>query len=108
MPVVNPHVHTEQEILNSSFDETTGVLGVLPLEYDPSGATKRSVTDNLSLRYEISGSVIYLGEATIGSAESGSLWRIQEINTGTGKIKWADGNDSFDNIWDNRAILTYT
>lgn len=25
MPVVNPHVHTEQEILNSSFDETFGV-----------------------------------------------------------------------------------
>lgn len=30
MPVVNPHVHTEQEILNSSFNETYGVLVTIP------------------------------------------------------------------------------
>ncbi len=31
MPVVNPHVHTEQEVLNSSFDETFGVLVTEPV-----------------------------------------------------------------------------
>lgn len=38
MPVVNPHVHSEQEILNSSFDETFGVVVTEPVRRN-SGAT---------------------------------------------------------------------
>ena len=38
MAVINPHVHTEQEVLNSSFDETFGVLVTEPVRRN-TGAT---------------------------------------------------------------------
>lgn len=109
MAITNPHVHTEQEILNSSFDEATGVLGVLPLEYDPSGATKRSVTGNLATKIVISGTDIYVGKATIGSSTASAVWQIKKIDTASDIIiTWADGNDSFDNSMSNPASLSYS
>ena len=54
--------------------------------------------------------VTYVGEAVIGSTEASSVWRIKKLET-IGSIlyiTWADGNQSFDNIWDNRASLSYT
>lgn len=109
MPVVNPHVHTDQEILNSSFDETTGVLGVLPLEYDPSGATLRKVTDNLATKVTESGLVTYVAEATPGSSQASSVWRVQKIDETTGAvITWADGNTNFDNVATDLTALTYS
>ena len=51
----------------------------------------------------------YVGKATIGSATSSAVWQIFKIldTGGNLAITWADSNDSFDNIWDNRASLTY-
>lgn len=52
----------------------------------------------------------YVGEAATGSATSSAVWKIYRItNSGTASItkRWADGNDLFDNVWDNRASLTY-
>lgn len=51
--------------------------------------------------------VIYLGYAAIGSATSAAVWRITRFNLSTGRQEWADSNDTADNIWDNRASLTY-
>jgi len=52
--------------------------------------------------------VTYVGTASIGSLTSGAVWRIIKIDETSGlSITWADGNDSFDNIWDNRTSLTY-
>lgn len=110
MAVINPHVHTEQEVLNSSFDETLGVLVAQGLEYDPSGTAKRKVTDNLATKVTISGSDIYIGEASTGTAESSASWRAQKITVSSGAavITWADGNDSFDNIATDLTALTYS
>lgn len=58
---------------------------------------------------DASASVTYIGEALPGADLSLSLWRIKKL-TETGSvtvIEWADGNGNFDNIWDNRASLTY-
>lgn len=108
MPVVNPHVHTEQAVLNSSFDETLGVLAILPLEYDPSGATKRKVTGDLTSRIVSSGGVSYIGEATLGSATSAAVWQVTKADTTTSPqtIKIA-GTGAFDQIFDDYATLTY-
>lgn len=56
--------------------------------------------------------MIYIGKAALtGSAvaTSAASWQIKRIDTSTLAMdkKWADGNDSFDNIWDNRASLTF-
>lgn len=65
-----------------------------------------------SKRYDqVSDVLAYLGDASVGSATSGSVWRIQKLVFTTGgsvTITFADGNTNFDNVWDNRASLSYS
>lgn len=59
---------------------------------------------------DASSTVTYVGEAAIGVSESAAFWRIKRLTT-TGSvldIKWADGNEDYDNIWTNRASLSYS
>lgn len=66
---------------------------------------------DLALRLDdASATVSYVGEAAIAVAESAAFWRIKRLTT-TGNvldIKWADGNAEFDNVWANRASLSYS
>lgn len=50
----------------------------------------------------------YIGEAPVGAATSSASWRIQKIvvSGGTTTITWA--SSKFDQIWDNRASLSYS
>lgn len=59
---------------------------------------------------EASSTTTYVGEAVPGTASSDASWRIKKITeSGTvTTIAWADGNSSFDNVWDNRASLSYS
>ena len=52
----------------------------------------------------------YIGESKPGTAVSSPLWRVKKIVTATGitSITFADGNDFFDNVWDDRGSLTYS
>jgi hypothetical protein len=55
--------------------------------------------------------LIYRGEAVAGTTESAASWRIKKIEFLAGndiKVTWADGNTNFDNVWNDRASLTYT
>jgi hypothetical protein len=67
-------------------------------------------TTNYALQLdEASATITYVGEAVIGTATSSATWRIKKLNSTSGLIiTWADGNDSFDNVWDNRASLSYS
>lgn len=59
----------------------------------------------------ISDSELYRGEADPGTAEGTALWRIRHITIGNDDdvtTLWADGNANFDNIWTNRASLSYS
>ena len=54
---------------------------------------------------------IYRGTANPGTLTSAASWRIERITIATDgdvTIVHADGNDNFDNIWDNRAGLSYS
>lgn len=55
--------------------------------------------------------VTYIGKAVLtGSAiaTSSAVWQVQKVDETTGTVvTWADGNNKYDNIWDNRASLTY-
>lgn len=53
----------------------------------------------------------YFGKAQVGAAEGSAVWQIKKMTFGAdGDINttWADGNANFDNIWTNRAALSYT
>ncbi len=57
---------------------------------------------------EASSTVTYIGKAVPGSDESAAVWQVQMMDTsGVLTITLADGNDNFDNVWDDRATLTY-
>ena len=56
-----------------------------------------------------SSTVTYVGQAAPGTATNAAAWRIKRI-TDTGStvtVDWANGSDAFDQIWDDRATLTY-
>lgn len=99
---------TSQAIDNFSFDEETLTKVFLPLEYDPSGATRRGVTGDLTSRIIKDGSVTYIGEATLGSATSSAVWQVTKCDTSSSPItiKIA-GTGSFDQVFDDYASLTY-
>lgn len=64
----------------------------------------------ISLVDEASSTVTYLGKAVPSSITSAAVWQIQRISvSGTiTAIELADGNAKFDNIWNNRASLSYS
>ncbi len=49
--------------------------------------------------------VTYIGKAIIGTSESDASWQIQKLDESSGMMKktWADGNNNYDNVWNNRA-----
>lgn len=52
---------------------------------------------------------VYLGWAEYGADESKPVWRIKNIknNNGIWSEKYADGDELYDNVWNNRSILNY-
>lgn len=64
------------------------------------------------LAYDASNNLEYMGKSVIGSGTSEAKWQIIKLtydasNNLTG-ILWAGGLESFVNIWDNRASLSYS
>lgn len=59
---------------------------------------------------EPSSTTTYVGKAAIDSDPAGSVWQIKRILiSGTETIiEWADGDSSFDKVWDDRASLSYS
>jgi hypothetical protein len=53
--------------------------------------------------------VIYKGYAAPNANTTDAVWAIQKISRINNEIiyEWADGNDFYDNIWDNRFVVQY-
>ncbi len=53
--------------------------------------------------------IVYNGFAVIGAATNAAVWAIQRVTRNADIIvyEWADGDELFDNIWDNRYGLLY-
>jgi len=83
---------------------TTGI--VLSLRAQDIGGSAAVVTrsdyDSTNLQY------LYTGTADTGSATSSAVWRISRYDFANGTIEYADGNENYDNIYDNRELLTYS
>lgn len=117
-----------------AFDETESVLKVAMLSWDSGslswikytgsaggGGGSVSVTNFPSV-YEVrsyamasiideaSSTVTYVGKAAAGSSTASAVWQIQKISISGSvtTISWADGDGNFDNVWNNRASLSYS
>lgn len=94
-------------------NDSTGVLSI-----DDNGASitiDGTVTANPTdyiREIDTDGSNLYVGYAVPGTATSSASWKIKRIvSSGTPtdySARFADGNTNFDNIWDNRASLSYS
>lgn len=62
---------------------------------------------NFSVRIDEVGDITYIGEAHPGTLTSASEWRIKKVDNDE-SITYADGNDDFNNIWDNRLAYAYS
>lgn len=56
--------------------------------------------------------ILYAGMAEVGSATSSAVWRIQRLtktsNSDEITVEYADGDENFDNVYDNRESLSYS
>ena len=53
--------------------------------------------------------IIYKGYAAPNANTADAVWAIQKISRINNEIiyEWADGNDFYDNVWDNRFVVQY-
>lgn len=68
------------------------------------------VTQQATAIDEATSAITYIGLANIGSSTSAAVWQIKKMSvSGTvTSIKFADGDANYDNIWDDRASLSYS
>lgn len=65
-----------------------------------------------AMDYDGNNNLIYHGKAFVGSKKSDACWSIKKIlydvNNNPTDIKWADADDNFDKVWDNRTSYSYS
>lgn len=80
------------------------------LSADKRGMDVASYSAPLAKRIdEASATVTYVGYAAIGSSNASAVWQIFKLSVSGAvtSVTWADSNANFDNVWDDRASLTY-
>lgn len=64
------------------------------------------------INYDGGTNPVYIGKATTGTATTAASWSIKKItydaNNNPITIKFANGTDSFDKVWDDRATYSYS
>lgn len=92
---------------NMGINYNSIMIGQQVAEHDDVAKAKYTTSANLATKIVISGTDIYVGKATIGSATSASVWQVKKIDTATDIIiTWA-GAGQYNQIFDNYAGLTY-
>lgn len=62
----------------------------------------------MNIQIADTGVYTYVGYANPGSATSAAVWKVIRITDATGVTEFADGNCNFDNVYDDRATLSYS
>ena len=101
---------TVQDMVGWSFDNEFKVLTVAGVEYDGANIVRKQ-SEQTATRIDdtTTANTTYIGKAPIGSATSSAVWQISKLDTSSGLIKtWADGDASFNNVWDDRVSISYS
>jgi len=65
-----------------------------------------------AVRLDVASSTVsYVGKAPVGATVGAASWKIFRMTTATDgdlTIEYADGNANFDNVWNDRASLSYS
>ena len=69
-------------------------------------------TLTVTFEYDGSNNLIFMGRAQAGLKKGKVGWQVKkftyDINGNVLEIQWASGTGSFDKIWDDRFLYTYT
>jgi len=111
-PSVGKTKYTEQTIQNFGFDENFKIPIRAGYKYNRStGNMEVEEGENLAVRVAADSgdsNVEYIGQAAIGAATDAASWQIMKVDKTSGTIiTWADSNEDFDNVWNNREALSY-
>lgn len=102
-------VDGDQYIDTDNGDIYTKITGTWQLQGNIGAVALTTRTDTVDP--DVIPEVTYIGEALPGTATSAASWRIRRLTIQSDsdiEILYADGNDSYDNIWDNRLSLSYS
>ena len=105
--------HSIQHIVNQSFDQGFQQLMVEMLGYDGQNLQRQNA-DNLAIQLDYDGgsNPVYIGLAAPGTATSQAKWQIKKLtfdgSNNPTAIKYANGSSSFDQVYDDRASLSYS
>jgi len=87
-----------------TFVEDVHIAGV------ENSAAKVTSVANTKRYDQVDATTAYLGEAVVGTLEAKPSWRIQKLiftAGGSVTILFADGDSNFNNVWADRATLSY-
>ena len=98
----------ERDIEVIRVADTQGLQGIqgIPGEQGPKG-DEEVYSERIDF---ITDDFLYKGWADPGTLTSEPLWRILQVEIAADSDvakKFADGDNNFDNVWDNRLSLTY-
>lgn len=104
--------HPTRQVGNLVYDPNT--LAWVEMT-QPGGGVVPNVLENqytLAFDYDGSGNLVYLGRAAPGTAKSAAGWQIQRLPVdglnNTTDCQFANGVTAFDQVWNNRASLSYS
>ena len=99
----------DQYIDSDNGDIYTKVAGTWNLQGNMTAVATTTRTDTIDPT--VFPEVTYRGDALPGTTTSAAAWRVQRLtqqSDGDMEILFADGDDSYNNIWDNRLSLSYS
>jgi hypothetical protein len=102
-PVLLEINSSQVEVLAVAEQGPTGAQGI-------PGISEEDVTYAKRTDFTVNETIIYKGEAAVGSAESSALWRVRRLTiAGDNDVteEWAGGIDTFTQVWDDRLSFTY-
>jgi hypothetical protein len=103
--------HVQDRTVIMIWNDTTKVYEAWDGEISTTTTvTVDPISPNSVLVDEASSTITYVGEAIPGTATSATTWQVKRINSAVllAEILYADGDNNFDNRWDDRAALSYS
>ena len=103
----------ENEISKLEHDDNFHVKKTSPFASDAQGNLVRQQTIGHPKAIkidEVDSTTTYIGLANIGTLTSAASWQIRKIGvSGTvTTFTWADGDENYDNVWNDRVSLSYS
>ncbi len=126
IPAALPDVYALRDAINSMLETNTAGLateqkqdvqiellsGILSALNEIKTAIAKCCCNGQIMRIDESNPLVtYVGYAAAGSQPNQAVWSIQRTTKFSANdiviVEWADGNELFDNIWDQRLELNY-